>query len=168
MRAFSSYRERGLLSSCGEQASHCGGFSCGAQAQLSCGMWGLPKAEVEPVSPALAGRLSTTRPPGKSIALILNHSNCTESLFNMSYFSVNPHHTRSYYDAHFTKEEIKAWPFLDMHLRGCFQPPLLLCNRWITLSIPRKIIISPICLLFSTCFSEISHVGKLMCPFSNT
>ena len=129
MRAFSSYRERGLLSSCGEQASHCGGFSCGAQAQLSCGMWGLPKAEVEPVSPALAGRLSTTRPPGKSIALILNHSNCTESLFNMSYFSVNPHHTRSYYDAHFTKEEIKAWPFLDMHLRGCFQPPLLLCNR---------------------------------------
>ena len=76
MRALSSCREWGLLSSCSEQASHCCGFSCGAQAQLSRGLWGLPRAEVEPVSPALTGRLSTTRPPGKSIALILNHSNC--------------------------------------------------------------------------------------------
>ena len=70
MRALSSCREWGLLSSCSEQASHCCGFSCGAQAQLSCGTWGLPKAEVEPVSPALTGRLSTTRPPGKSWTLV--------------------------------------------------------------------------------------------------
>ena len=76
MWALSSCREWGLLSSCSEQASHCCGFSCGAQAQLSRGLWGLPRGEVEPVSPALTGRLSTTRPPGKSIALILNHSNC--------------------------------------------------------------------------------------------
>ena len=31
-----------------------------------------------------------------------------------------------------------------------------------------KIRISPICLRFSTCLSEISHVSKLMCPFNNT
>ena len=31
-QAFSSCGESGLLSSCGEQASHCGAFSCGARA----------------------------------------------------------------------------------------------------------------------------------------
>ena len=39
--------------------------SCGSQAQLLCGMWDLPGPGLEPVSPALAGRLSTTVPPGK-------------------------------------------------------------------------------------------------------
>ena len=39
--------------------------SCGARAQLLCSMWDLPRPGREPVSPALAGRLSTTAPPGK-------------------------------------------------------------------------------------------------------
>ena len=39
--------------------------SCGSQAQLLRGMWDLPRPGLEPVSPALAGRLSTTAPPGK-------------------------------------------------------------------------------------------------------
>ena len=39
--------------------------SCGARAQLLPGMWDLPRPGLEPVSPALAGRLSTTAPPGK-------------------------------------------------------------------------------------------------------
>ena len=39
--------------------------SCGARAQLLRGMWHLPRPGLEPVSPALAGRLSTTVPPGK-------------------------------------------------------------------------------------------------------
>ena len=39
--------------------------SCGSQAQLLCGMWDLPRPGLEPVSPALAGRFSTTAPPGK-------------------------------------------------------------------------------------------------------
>ena len=39
--------------------------NCGSQAQLLCGMWDLPRPGLEPVSPALAGRLSTTAPPGK-------------------------------------------------------------------------------------------------------
>ena len=37
----------------------------GSQAQLLRGMWHLPRPGLEPVSPALAGRLSTTAPPGK-------------------------------------------------------------------------------------------------------
>ena len=80
---------------CGAQASHCGGFSCcgawalgtqasvvaargfssggacglsscGAQAYLLCGMWDLPGPGIKPVSPALAGGLSTTVSPRKS------------------------------------------------------------------------------------------------------
>ena len=39
--------------------------NCGSQAQLLRGMWGLPRPGLEPVSPALAGRFSTTAPPGK-------------------------------------------------------------------------------------------------------
>ena len=39
--------------------------SCGARAQLLRGMWDPPRPGLEPVSPALAGGLSTTAPPGK-------------------------------------------------------------------------------------------------------
>ena len=39
--------------------------SCGSWAQLLRGMWDLPRPGLEPVSPALAGRFSTTAPPGK-------------------------------------------------------------------------------------------------------
>lgn len=66
--ALLSCGEQGLLSSCGARASYCGGFSCrvpalvcwlsscGAQAQLPCKMWDLPRAGIEPASHALAGR----------------------------------------------------------------------------------------------------------------
>ena len=78
MWAFSSCGKRGLLSSCDAQASHWDHFSCckaqalGAQAQL---LWciglvapqpgDLPRPGIERMSPALAGRFLTTRPPGK-------------------------------------------------------------------------------------------------------
>ena len=39
--------------------------NCGSRAQLLRGMWDPPRPGLEPVSPALAGRLSTTEPPGK-------------------------------------------------------------------------------------------------------
>ena len=39
--------------------------NCGSRAQLLRGMWDLPRPGLEPVSPALASRLSTTAPPGK-------------------------------------------------------------------------------------------------------
>ena len=77
-RAFSSCSERGplFITVCGPLtivaslvAEH--GLqsrrlsSCGARAQLLRSMWDLPKPGLEPVSPALAGRFSTTAPPGK-------------------------------------------------------------------------------------------------------
>ena len=39
--------------------------NCGPWAQLLRGMWDLPRPGLEPMSPALAGRFSTTAPPGK-------------------------------------------------------------------------------------------------------
>ena len=47
--------------------------NCGSRAQLLRGTWDLPRPGLEPVSPALAGRFSTTAPPGKpgSISYIL-------------------------------------------------------------------------------------------------
>ena len=39
--------------------------SCDSRAQLLRGMWDLPRPGLEPVSPALTGRFSTTAPPGK-------------------------------------------------------------------------------------------------------
>ena len=43
--------------------------NCGSRAQLLRGMWDPPRPGLEPVSPALAGRFSTTVPPGKPSTL---------------------------------------------------------------------------------------------------
>ena len=82
-----AYREQGLLSSCGVQSVSVSGFSCctaqapgkwvslvaacglsrgGSPAQLLLSMWNLPGPGIEPVSPALAGRLLSTISPEKS------------------------------------------------------------------------------------------------------
>ena len=45
--------------------------SCGSWAQLLRSMWDLPRPGLEPVSPAPAGRLSTTAPPGKPYMFLL-------------------------------------------------------------------------------------------------
>ena len=50
--------------------------NCGSRAQLLHGMWDPPRPGLEPVSPALAGRFSTTAPPGKpwiSFSLSMSH-----------------------------------------------------------------------------------------------
>ena len=49
---------------------------CGSWAQLLRSMWDLPGPGLEPVSPALAGRFSTTAPPGKprKTTFDINHS----------------------------------------------------------------------------------------------
>ena len=41
--------------------------SCGSRAQVLRSMWDLPRPGLKPVSPALAGRFSTTVPPGKPL-----------------------------------------------------------------------------------------------------
>ena len=58
--------------------------NCGSRAQLLRGMWDLPGPGLEPVSPALAGRFSTTAPPGKPLNFLTKEN----SLFPMT----NPSH----------------------------------------------------------------------------
>ena len=72
---------------CGMRASHCCGLSrCGAQAPNAQArrpwlMWDLPGPGHKPVSPASAGGLSTTAPPGKpSSAVLMNHSHLARGL----------------------------------------------------------------------------------------
>ena len=78
VRAFSSCSKRGplFIAVCGPltiAASPVGELrlqtrrlsNCGSRAQLPRGTWDLPRPGLEPVSPASAGRLSTTAPPGK-------------------------------------------------------------------------------------------------------
>ena len=77
-RAFSSCGERGplFITVCGPLTIAASPIAehrlqtrrlsnCGSRAQLLRGMWDLPRPGLEPVSPALAGRFSTTVPPGK-------------------------------------------------------------------------------------------------------
>ena len=45
--------------------------NCGSRAQLLRDMWDPPRPGLEPVSPALAGRFSTTAPPGKPDITVL-------------------------------------------------------------------------------------------------
>ena len=83
-RAFSSCGERGPLFIAVHRpltvvASRCGArlqtrrlSSCGARVWLLRGMWDLPRPGLEPVSPASAGRLSTTVPPGKPQKCLYN------------------------------------------------------------------------------------------------
>ena len=55
--------------------------SCGSRAQLLRSMWDPPRPGLEPVSPALAGRFSTTVPPGKpSPYLILKNDSRSMSM----------------------------------------------------------------------------------------
>ena len=77
-RAFSSCGKRGPLfiavrrpltvaaSPVAEHRLQTRGLSnCGSRAQPLRSMWDLPRPGLEPVSPASAGRLPTTAPPGK-------------------------------------------------------------------------------------------------------
>ena len=52
--------------------------SCGSRAQLLRGMWDLPRPGLEPVSPALAGRFSTTAPPGKPLEVAVLMNTCSK------------------------------------------------------------------------------------------
>ena len=81
------------------QPSHCGNFSyCRAwvqqlwhRAQLSCGMWDLPRSGTEPVSPALADGFFTPEPWGKScyvfLRALLRYNSHTMQFTYLKWFS---------------------------------------------------------------------------------
>ena len=70
------------FSNCGSQALERRLSSCGARAWLLRGMWNLPGPELEPVSPALAGGVLTTAPPGKAPVVLVLMTRDTSSFMN--------------------------------------------------------------------------------------
>ena len=95
-RAFSSCGKRGplfiavrgpLTIAASPAAEHrlqtCRLSSCGSRAQLLRGTRDPPRPGLEPASPALAGRLSTTAPPGKPDQFFFNYQ---RNIFNSSFF----------------------------------------------------------------------------------
>ena len=68
--------------------------SCGSRVQLLRGMWDLPRPGLEPVSPALAGRFSTTAPPGKPLISVFYNNYFTIKIF-LSLFSSGSNHSDS-------------------------------------------------------------------------
>ena len=81
-------------------------------------MWDLPRPGLEPVSPALAGRFSTTEPPGKPPFLLYQGYSQLSVFISIfcSFLSCIPSW---------------AWPFDNTHLFICFRkmhfPEVLLC-----------------------------------------
>ena len=65
--------------------------SCGSRAQLLRGMWDLPRPGLEPVSPALAGRFSTTAPPGKPYLILLTPARVIPQNWTSAYPCTNTH-----------------------------------------------------------------------------
>ena len=83
-----------VVASGGHSSSRCAGLSlsrplvaehrlqtrrlsnCGSRAELLRGMWDLPRPGLEPTSPALAGRFSTTAPPGKPLNAFFKSPAC--------------------------------------------------------------------------------------------
>ena len=59
--------------------------NCGSRAQSLRGMWDLPRPGLEPMSPALAGRFSTTAPPGKPTHLTLLTLCWPHSIFSLQF-----------------------------------------------------------------------------------
>ena len=79
--------------------------SCGARAQLLRSMWDLPRPGLEPVSPALAGRFSTTAPPGKPLCHYLLTSHST-----FSWLSKTPINIDWFYLYDFASKDIHILP----------------------------------------------------------
>ena len=63
--------------------------SCGSRAQLLRGMWDLPRPGPEPVSPAPAGRLSTTVPPGKPHIVLFDDGPSLEVPFSFGFYDMH-------------------------------------------------------------------------------
>ena len=78
--------------------------SCGSRAQLLRGMWDLPRPGPEPVSPALAGRFSTTAPPGKPYFYFNCHI-MASSILGLSHnvLSISNNALRVYLSFHYYK-----------------------------------------------------------------
>ena len=92
--------------------------SCGSRAQLLRGMWDLPRPGLEPVSPALAGRFSTTVPPGKPRASFLSRHDFWGSLWLI--FICFHLKLGTYFTPSFTSPRMKDLAYVTFDLAAAF------------------------------------------------
>ena len=90
--------------------------SCGSRAQLLHGMWDLPRPGLEPVSPALAGRFSTTAPPGKPLTCVLLRGNLDTQEDTRDELTQRKNHARTREAAVQAKERGLRWNQTCWHL----------------------------------------------------
>ena len=92
--------------------------NCGSRAQSLHGMWDPPRPGLEPVSPALAGRLSTTAPPGKPISLSFLKIIFRYRIWTWSYFVA--HFNGNLRFITFRRKHVHFFPTLHSSLYCCF------------------------------------------------
>ena len=125
-----------LLQSMGSR--HAGFSSCGTRAELLRGMWDLPGPGLEPVSPALAGRFSTTAPPGRPHSWLFEEppSCCPQQLHHFTFLPA----------VHKGSDVSMSWPTLVVfccfdcsHPGGCegVSRGVLMCISLISLPVAR-------------------------------
>ena len=91
--------------------------NCGSRDQSLRGMWDLPRPGLEPVSPALAGRFSTTAPPGKPLIYFLNGGAPCRILVAWPGIEPRPTEVKAWIPNHWTAREFPMpTPVLDVHI----------------------------------------------------
>ena len=105
--------------------------SRGSRAQLLCGMWDLPRPGLDPMSPALAGRFSTTAPPGKPQA------------YSLFITSQNPHSGRCSEKINHSLCTQHQLPFYSSYVYFVYQKNLLdlgtsLVAQWLRIRLPMQ------------------------------
>ena len=95
--------------------------SCGSRAQLLRGMWDLPRPGPEPASPALAGRFSTTAPPGKPQHCVLKLAPFNNIKLPLS--KAKGHWKHLQWGLPQVRQAIVAfyWEGRELYLEKCFQ-----------------------------------------------
>ena len=86
--------------------------NCGSWAYLLRGMWDLPRPGLEPVSPALAGRFSTTAPPGKPGSFLI---------MSFPEFDIRVKET---FSTHRTLLKLNVWVFHTKKFSNSLQTPI--------------------------------------------
>ena len=130
--------------------------SCGSRAQSLRGMWDLPRPGLEPVSPALAGRFSTTAPPGKPFKEIFE-----KKKRNITYSSSSqPSHSILA-----TRKNKYKWinKSYSQKAQYHFHPCLYLDIFYIVTIRAETIFILP---FFSICYINLFHVSLQLLLFS--
>ena len=102
--------------------------NCGSRAQLLRGRWDRPRPGLEPVSPALAGRFSTTAPPGKTPLPIFIPVVSVFGVFREQYWK----NQLFIFTTAFSRIDFEWWQIFTKCYLSVFSSSFLPCQKCIT------------------------------------